>query len=244
MPAAKYGAIYHSLRRAIESGEYSFQQALPSEHKLIEMYDCSRNTVRRAIRQLAEESYVQSVHGKGVIVIYRKTEQTQFSISGIESMKEAAERNHLPLSTKVICFEEMIVSREDSLLTGFPEGAPVYHVIRVRYLGGEAQIIDHNYFLKEVLKGLTSEIAAGSIYEYMENTLGETIVTTRRKYTVEHPTALDEQYMDLKGYQAVAQVSSQTFNKDGIQFEFTCSRHRPDRFVFYEVAQRKPEMLL
>ena len=72
MPAAKYDAIYRSLREAIEHQEYPYQSTLPSEHQLIQMYDCSRNTVRRAIAQLGEEGYVQSVHGKGVLVLYQK----------------------------------------------------------------------------------------------------------------------------------------------------------------------------
>ena len=77
MPAAKYSAIYQSLREKIESQEYEGQTMLPSEHQLIVQYDCSRNTVRRAIRQLADEGYVQSVHGKGVQIIYQPREQRE-----------------------------------------------------------------------------------------------------------------------------------------------------------------------
>ena len=29
-----------------------------------------------------------------------------------------------------------------------------------------------------------------------------------------------------------------TYNAQGIMFEFTQSRHRPDRFVFYDLAHR------
>ena len=79
MPAAKYDAIYQSLRHAIEDQEYPYQSTLPSEHQLTQIYDCSRNTVRRAIAELAEQGYVQSVHGKGVLVLYRKQEQTRVS---------------------------------------------------------------------------------------------------------------------------------------------------------------------
>ncbi len=239
MPAVKYAAIYQSLRHAIENQEYAYQSTLPSEHQLIQMYDCSRNTVRRAIAELAEQGYVQSVHGKGVQVLYRKLEQTQFSISGVESMKEAAARNGQTLQTKVVYFTELVVDKELSERTGFPVGSEVYYVQRVRYLDGEALIMDHNYFLRNVVRGLSAKIAEGSVYEYMEQTLGETIMTTRRRYTVEKETELDRRYMDLQGYNCLMVVSNQTFNKSGIQFEYTDSRHRPDRFVFYELAQRK-----
>ena len=239
MPAAKYDAIFESLRRAIENQEYPYQSTLPSEHQLTEMYDCSRNTVRRAVAELAEQGYVQSVHGKGVLVLYRKSEQTQFSIGGVESMKEAAARNGQTLRTKVIYFTELVADKELSKRTGFPEGSELYYLQRVRYLDDEALILDHNYFLKEVVRDLSAKIAEGSVYEYMEQTLGETIMTTRRRYTVSKETELDRRYMDLGDYNCLMVVSNQSYNKDGIQFEYTDSRHRPDRFVFYELAQRK-----
>ena len=241
MPAAKYDGIYKSLRRAVEAQEYPYGSTLPSEHQLVMLYGCSRNTVRRAIARLADEGYVQSVHGKGVLVLYQKRTQTQFSIGGIESLKEAAARNGLSLRTKVIRFTEIPVDEALAAQTDFTVGDVVYYVQRIRYLNGEAMILDHNYFLKEVMRGLTPEIAEGSVYEYMEQTLGETIVTTRRRYTVERETELDTQYMDMRGYHCVMVVSSKTFNKDGVMFEYTNSRHRPDQFVFYETAQRKRE---
>ena len=239
MPAAKYDAIFESLRRAIEKQEYPYQSTLPSEHQLTQMYNCSRNTVRRAVAELAEQGYVQSVHGKGVLVLYRKSEQTQFSIGGVESMKEAAARNGQTLRTKVIYFTELVADKELSERTGFPEGSELYYLQRVRYLDDEALILDHNYFLKEVVRDLSAKIAEGSVYEYMEQTLGETIMTTRRRYTVSKETELDRRYMDLGDYNCLMVVSNQSYNKDGIQFEYTDSRHRPDRFVFYELAQRK-----
>lgn len=239
MPAAKYDAIYKSLRQAIENQEYPCQTPLPSENQLVQLYACSRNTVRRAIAQLAEEGYVQSVHGKGVTVLYQKQEQMLFSIGGVESMKEAAARNGQSLRTKVIFFTELVVDGPLAAQTGFPEGDEVYYTQRVRYLDGEALILDHNYFLKAVVRGLSAKIAEGSVYEYMEQTLGETIISTRRKYTVERKTELDAQHLDLLDYNCLMVVTNQSFNKDGVMFEYTNSRHRPDRFVFYEMAQRK-----
>ena len=239
MASTKYDIIYRKLREEIESGEYPAGSALPSEHRLIEIFDCSRNTVRRALRQLSDEGYVQSIHGKGVLVIYRRPVQPQFSIGGIESLKEAAQRNGLSLVTKVIRFEELTVDGELAEKTGFAAGDVVYYLQRVRYLNGEAMILDHNYFLKSVVHDLTPEIAEGSVYEYMENTLGETIVTTRRKYTVERENKLDSACLDLHGYNCLLVVTNQTFNKEGVLFEYTRSRHRPEQFVFYELAHRK-----
>lgn len=239
MPKAKYAEIYRDLKRRIETEEYEFQEMLPSENTLIQEYDCSRNTVRRAIADLVTDGYVQSMQGKGVLVIYQPALQTSFTIGGIESFKESAVRNNLKSETKVIHFAELVVDQKISQKTGFNIGDEIYYLQRLHYLDGKALILNHNYFLKSVAVDLTVEIAEKSIYDYLENTLGVNIVTSRRIMTVEKMTQIDEKYLDLGDYNCMAVVSSQTYNSDGVMFEFTQSRHRPDYFSFQDNAIRK-----
>lgn len=109
----------------------------------------------------------------------------------------------------------------------------------MRYLDGKALILDVNYFLKELVPGLTPEIVCRSIYDYIENTLGIQIITSKRRITLEHATALDEKLLDMADYGCVAVVTSQTFNSDGLMFEYTQSRHQPAYFTFQDIATRK-----
>lgn len=238
MAGTKYHQIHNTLREKIEAGTYDSLDFLPSEHTLIEEFQCSRNTLRRAIKQLADEGYVQSIQGKGVRIIYQPQEQSQFMLGGIESLKEAVARNKKDYYTKVICFVELTVDEHIKSRTGFPVGSEIYYLQRVRYINGEALIIDHNYFLRDIVRDLTPDIAESSVYEYMEHTLHEKIVTTKRKITVERMTQIDEKYLDMKDFNCLAVVSGMTYNGDGIMFEFTQSRHRPDKFAFYDQAQR------
>lgn len=69
-----------------------------------------------------------------------------------------------------------------------------------------------------------------------------TISTSKRTITVELANALDRSYLELDGYNCMAVVSSQTFNENGEQFEYTESRHRPDYFRFQDVAMRKNDI--
>lgn len=238
MAKTKYDMIYNSLRGKIEQGEYLYQEMLPSENLLLKEYGCSRNTVRRATQYLAEDGYVQSMHGKGVVVIYQPYEQSEFVLSGIESLKEAVARNKKEYTTKVVCFGELIVDENIKKRSTFPLGAEIYYIQRVRYIDGQPLILDHNYFLKSVVKDLTSSIAEKSVYEYMEQILGESIVTTKRKMTVERMSEIDSKYLDMKDFNCLAVVSSMTYNAEGVMFEYTQSRHRPDCFVFYDTAHR------
>lgn len=92
------------------------------------------------------------------------------------------------------------------------------------------------------MPGLTKEIAESSVYEYLEQNLHMTIINSKRIMTVEKITQIDEKYLKLcvKDYNCLAVVSSRTYNSDGVMFEYTQSRHRPDYFRFYDNAVRKP----
>lgn len=240
MPKSKYELIYFDLKKKIETDNYSYQELLPPENTLVQIYDCSRNTVRRAISRLVTDGYVQTMQGKGVRNIYRPIEQAAFTIGEIESFKESAFRNGQHPQTKVLLFSEITADSALSARSGFPDGSKLYYLQRLHYLDGKPLILNHNYFLKEAVPALTLETAQDSIYHYLENTLHMTIVNSKRIMTVEKITEIDEKYMDLdvEEYNCVAVVTSFTYNSEGVMFEYTQSRHRPDYFRFQDNAVR------
>ncbi len=239
MPKSKFEAIYRELKSDIESEKLPYQSLMPSENQLIVRFDCSRNTVRRAIGMLAEEGYVQPMHGRGVRVIYTKTQTPPFLLAGIESFRESARRNNLGESTtRVIRFTELTADERVSKHTGFPVGTELYYIQRVRSLDGDPCVFDTNLYDKKLVPGLTKEICVHSIYNYIEQELGMPIIMSKRTITVEKVTQMDEDSLDLKGYDTLAVVTGQTFNAEGVMFEYTQSRHRPDYFTFQTTALR------
>ena len=72
------------------------------------------------------------------------------------------------------------------------------------------------------------------------------IITSKRRITVEHATVPGEKLLDMDGYDCVAVVVNQTFNSDGMLFEYTQSRHQPDVFLLSghchaeKVSERHP----
>lgn len=239
MPKSKFEDIYRDLKQKVEQGEYLYSELLPSENTLIGIYDCSRNTVRRALAGLVEDGYVQSIHGKGVQVIYQPTEKATFTVGGIESFRETSLRNRLKPETKVVRFETLTVDDALAKESSFPRGATVLLIHRVRKLEGKRLILDVNYFLEELVPGLIPEIAEQSIYAYLEQELHMQIVTSKRRITVERANDTDRANLDLDGYDCLAVVTSNTFNSDGVMFEYTQSRHHPEHFSFHDTASRK-----
>ncbi|MFF3565189.1 winged helix-turn-helix domain-containing protein [Streptomyces sp. NPDC002574] len=55
-----------SLRHQIEAGEIVVDEQLPTQAELVEKFDVARATVQRALKELQDEGYVESIQGKGV----------------------------------------------------------------------------------------------------------------------------------------------------------------------------------
>lgn len=64
-PSTAYERIAAALRERVDAGEFGPADVLPSESTLVTEYGVSRNTVRRAYRELAEAGIVVIRHGAG-----------------------------------------------------------------------------------------------------------------------------------------------------------------------------------
>lgn len=244
--AGKFETIYRDMKQKIEENTWPSGELLPSEHQLCEVYGCSRNTLRRAIALLAKNGYVQTIRGKGSRNIWQPDSGLFFALGTIESFSESAAKNNRRPSTRVILFTEIRVDESLHRRTGFEIGTELYYIQRIHSLDGEPWILNHNFFRKDIARGLTADIAERSVYRYLEDTLGIQIINSRRTITVEKVTQLDEKYLKLnvEDYNCMVVVTGRTYNADGIMFEYTESRHRPDRFCFSDNAIRhSPEAL-
>lgn len=239
MPKAIYEGIYREIRSRIINGTYAFQEMLPTEAELTAEFGCTRNTVRRALNMLADQMFVQPIHGKGVRVIWLKGETDMLgALEEVESFGEFAKRNNAVASTDVKSFEHLICTEQLSRRLGFKVGEELIRVVRVRSLNGSARQVDHGYFLASIAKGLTPEIATDSIYAYLEHKCGVKVMASRRTVSVELANDEDCSYLDLGKYNCVAVMESQSYTSDGILFEVTHARTHPEIFHYRVNSKR------
>lgn len=232
----RYLEIYEYIRERIQNGNFLPGEKIPSENQLKNIFEVSRNTVRRAIDMLASEGLLSSVHGKGVFVLERTP--LTFQMGGVQSFKEVSDRNNLNYSTTIPIFEILTVDEQLHKKTGLPISSEVYHIVRVREIEKERVILDNNYFLKDTTEGLTAAIAMDSIYSFLENEKNLKINGAQKIISVEPADGLDEKYLNLDGNTLVVIVKNFAFLDNGTQFEYTESHHRPDRFSFSSYAKR------
>lgn len=232
----KYLTIYHELVNRIETDYWPESTMLPSENELATKYDTSRETIRKSLDLLVQNGYIQKIRGKGSVVISKA--KFNFPVSGIVSFKELASEMQEPVKTLVK--ELALMEPEESVQKDLEISAKekVWKVVRVREISGEKIILDKDYFNPHYVPDLTTEIAADSIYDYLEHELGLKISFARKEIVVEQPTEADRKYLDLNGFSNVVVIKSKVYLEDTSLFQYTESRHRPDKFRFVEFARR------
>ncbi|MGM0843761.1 MAG: trehalose operon repressor [Bacillota bacterium] len=233
----KYMQIYQELADKIQDGTYPANETLPSENELSEVYETSRETIRKALTLLSQRGFIQKLRGKGSLVL--DVSKMSFPISGLVSFKEL--QSSLGGESQTIVYDFGLIQPDQTLAhqLGCQQDEEVWKVVRARNIKGERIILDKDFFLKKNVPLLTKEICEQSIYEYLENELKLPISYAKKEIVVENCTEEDRSYLDLSGYDHVVVVKNYVHLEDTTLFQYTESRHRLDKFRFVDFARRK-----
>lgn len=233
---SKYLIIYNEYCNKIDKGHIKVNTKLPSENELMGIYGVSRDTIRKALNLLAQNGYIQKVRGKGSFVL--DVSKYDFPVSGLISFKELSEKMGIENATYIEELQEITPDKYIKEQLDLDQEDKVWKIVRVREMLNEKIILDKDYYNSEVIPPLTEEICKDSIYEYLERE-GIEISFARKEITVEPPTKEDEELLDLENFNLIVVVKNYVFLKDARLFQYTESRHRPDKFRFVDFARRK-----
>lgn len=232
---AKYHDIYNDLLAKIQRRDYMPNSYLPSESELMAEYDASRDTIRKALNLLLEKGYILKEKGRGSKVLDQ--EIVTFPMSGITSFDELKNASSSTITTKVVQCENIYDERGQRALNLGPNDL-VTKMVRVRNYDGENVILDTDYLNPKVIPGVNMDVANHSLFSYIENTLGLPISFAKKEITVEPASIEEKKLLDMKDYDLLVVVRSYTYLEDATLFEYSVSKHRPDKFRFLDFARR------
>lgn len=235
---AKYMDVYYRILNKIEKGDYPPLSKIPSEGELMEEYQVSKDTIRKALALLEQNGYIQKSKGKAAIVL--DYNRMNFPVSGLTSYKELVAHNNWVSKTYVEEFKIVNGDPEVMKRLDLTAAEDAYVLIRVREINGERIILDKDYINRKYAPNLTRQACENSIYEYLEREVGLKISFARKEITVRPCTEEDTKLLDLKGYDMVVIIKSFVYLEDASLFQYTESRHRPDKFSFVDFARRTP----
>ncbi|WP_297630025.1 trehalose operon repressor [uncultured Clostridium sp.] len=232
---SKYLKIYNEVISEIENGILEPSEKLSSETEMMEKYSVSRDTVRKALNKLEQNGYIIKKKGKGSFVL--EMARFDFPLAGVVSFKELAQKMNGKIETHLERFN--LITEKHSIRKKLKCEDDIWEVIRVREINGERIILDKDYLNRSLIPNLTKEVCKNSIYEYIENVLELKIAFARKEITVRQVTEEDKRLLNLEDFNCIVVCKSYTYLENGELFQYTESRHRPDKFKFMEFARRK-----
>ncbi|MDC7248680.1 MAG: GntR family transcriptional regulator [Sphaerochaetaceae bacterium] len=240
---AKYSQVGNSIIQKIEDGIYKTGEAIPSERELIEYFNVSRITIRKAIDELVAKGFLTKVQGKGTYVKSGIHRQNLFSLT---SCKNDIEKQGMVPSTKIIDSRVEEVNEEIAKSLKLDDKDLVFTLERVYYADG----IPVNYTTTHLPLKLFPDIDKidfhnKSLYETLESKYGVKLIEATRTIEAAIPNDQIASVLDLSPNMPVLLFKATTIaDLNGMLCpieNFICN-YRTDMFKFYITQVNSPNI--
>lgn len=230
----KYYQVKQAIVSMINAEDIKVNEMIPSERELMNKYQISRITVRKAIDDLVHEGYLYKVQGKGTYVKGEDVKQNLFSLgSCTEEILRFGKTPHRRMLISKVAPADKIRIRRLSLV----ENDLVYELERVYLADDEPVNVTRTYLPYKYFPGIENhDFASESLYDVLQKVYDVKI--TRAVRSIEAILALDEtaKLLEIKPGDPILLFRAVTYgivNGREVPVEnFKCS-YRCDRYKFY-----------
>jgi GntR family transcriptional regulator len=230
----KYSVVKHRIIEMIDSEECKVDSLIPSERELMDMFQVSRITVRKAIDDLVNEGYLYRIQGKGT---YVKNDKISHDLFSITSCTEEIRSCGMVASSRVISFEAIPVDRYISKLLQISDNSLVMRLERIFYANNKPINYTITYLPLSIFPGFEKhDFEKESLYSVIENTYG--IKITHAKRTLEAILANEEnsKYLKIEPGKPLILFRCETYGeiegREVVIESFKCY-YRTDKHKFY-----------
>lgn len=229
----KYYIIKNDIIKKINDNELVSNQLLPSERELINSYNVSRITVRRAIDELVKEGYVYKISGKGSFVNKNTSNQ---NLNKVHSYTEEITNQGKKPSRKVLKASIEKCSYQICKKLGLSENENVFVLERVYYADDKSLCLTKTYLPYNKFENIDYfNFEANSLYNILENFYD--IKITRATQIIEASSAKNEisKLLEMKNNSPLLLFNTITYGqKNGIEFpiEYFISYYKTDNMKY------------
>ena len=203
---------------------------MPSEAELEKLYNVSRITVRRAIKELCDEEVLVRRQGKGTFVTKPKFERNMKKLQSFTELchQIGVKPGGKMLENKVVTADEKTARRLD-----IPVGSRVVFLSRVRYADQEPVVIEGNYFPMEYSFLLDNDFDNNSLFDFIEEKTGKRIASSEKRIELCRATAHEGELLRVKKGEYLLYVKSTAYDANGIPMYVGTQLINGERFSLY-----------
>lgn len=229
-----YYQVKQAILQKISSGELKAGDMLPSETQLMQQYNVSRITVRRAVKELTHQGVVYSRQGKGSIVAEAQIRE----MSGFRSFSEDIQARGMKPSSKVI--ECALVTPGENILKQLrlSEGEKVYRLRRVRMADDEAVAYEDVHTPARLFPNLDQfDFSYQSLFSVFRDHYKMYPVWADAEIEARAATPEFAQYLDINVGDPILISMRWSYLDSFVAVEYTQSVYSGRRFSFYSGRQ-------
>lgn len=226
---AKYLQIAREIKKRIISQQYPASAPLPDQFALAAEFSTSRMTIQQAMRQLIVEGLIYTRKGQGTFVRKNFLQLSQWELPGSDYFGATKTWEHLgEVQSEVVRFAVRFPSDKEQSSLLIDADAPVYDFVRLRLLNGEPVSLDLTVMPVGLVPGLTKSHLEGSVFRYVQETLGLKLMGSYRVVRAMKPGELDKQHLHCEPTDPVLEVEQVIYLEDGTPLEYARCHYRYD----------------
>lgn len=227
-----YRRLADEFRAAVSDGRYPPGSQLPSERELMEQHHVSRGTVRQTFSQLQHEGIISSRRGSRRTVINTPRVQNfghlmSFSLWG-RSIGEQP-------SGRLVRLARREATEEESRQLDLPAGAPVFHLLRLRFLSGVPTMIERAAYPERLGRIIAAMDTERDSITYRLAEEGFVFAQANHLIDAVAASAEDARLLEIRPRSPLLRTRRRSTDGDGVPLEWSDDRYRADTVAF-EVA--------
>ncbi|MDY2575036.1 MAG: GntR family transcriptional regulator [Bacilli bacterium] len=161
-----YIQVKNDIYRKIENREYT--NMLPSEKLLVELYDVSRVTLRKALEVLEEEGLISRKAGFGTVIKQNLSELKNFTMvkSLTNEMKEIGAKNIETFSSTISI---LYANKEMMDLFSCDSSKKLYNLRRLRGVNEKPIVFSNTWLNIDIDLPTSKDFLFGSLYDFLKS---------------------------------------------------------------------------
>ncbi len=224
-PLPLWAQLLGLLRERLNHGE--FAERFPTDLELMSDYGVSRQTVRDAVRRLADEGLVQRERGRGTTVRPRTFEQAAGTLESLFEYVEAAGHEQTSTTREArLCTDARVAA-----ILGLASAERLVFIERLRLVDREPLALDRSWLPARIAEPLLEiDLARTGIYVELVARCGVKLRSGSERLRPVIPPEPDRRALGLPANQAALSVSRLTRGTGG-PVEWRESLVRGDRWT-------------
>jgi GntR family transcriptional regulator len=229
----KHAQISRNLIADLKRGKFAPGELLPTEAILQKRFNCSRHTIRVALRTLYERGLVISKQGKGTIVQnLPKQPLYQSTFSTLQSLVQYAKT-----TSRTVLTTNLVLLNEDlSHWLNCPQGYKWWKIRTKRQQKSDGAVIaSSTIYVPRCFESAVSKLTKSTLplFSIMQKEYPHEIARVEQTFSVTYATEEEALDLNVKQGTAVMAVERRFIDERGGLIEVARSAHQPEYFQYH-----------